>query len=131
MKLFLVFLMICFLCLMAGSESKQVPEPDETCTEIMIPQPRITADLSENEITPGWLRSYLFILNIIDPVKQLDLPTDHDKNGHNLSGKVLRVGRNAVSGIQQQKFRLSRYWRLLSARHINGFYIYFLEKLLI
>lgn len=131
MKLFLVLFTFFFLSLMAGSENRQVTLQCETCPEIVARQTQLEAYFPDDLVNPGWLRSYLFMLHILEPSKQLDLPVDHEKNGHGLSGKIIRSVHNTTFAPGQQIFRFSKYWRLLSARHINGFYIYSLEKLLI
>ncbi len=131
MKLLLVFFTMFFLCLMMGTESGEAPEYEGVNTEVVVHQDQIMVDMSDISAAPNWLKSYLLMLNILDPVKQIDLPGDHDKNWHNLHGKVLRSMRYVGFAFRQKIGHVCEIWRLLSNLYNSGFYIYSLQKLLI
>lgn len=131
MRLFQIAITISFLCLLIGVKDEQLPEKDKTYSEITTHQTQVSSDLSDFFKTPDWLRSYLFILNICDPVKQLDLPVNYDKIWNHLHGRMLRSVSRAEMAMSCQIRCISKYWRLLSDRYMNGFYLYTLEKLLI
>lgn len=81
MKLLLVFFTVFFCCLMMGTENGEAPEYEGVNTEVVVYQDQIMADIPDISVSPNWLRSYLLMLNILDPVKQIDLSGDHDKIG--------------------------------------------------
>lgn len=131
MRLFQIAITISFLCLLIGAKDEQLPVKDKIYSEMTTHQTQVSSDLSDFILTPDWLHSYLFILNICDPVKQLDLPVDHDKTWNHLHGRMLRSASRAEMAMSPQVRCISKYWRLLSDRYTNGFYLYTLEKLLI
>lgn len=75
-------------------------------------------------------RPVVLLRSLFLPGKQLDMPEDHG-HGFQLSSKTLSGFRHQLLTARTQMLYSQKFMRLLSARHINGFYIYSLEKLII
>ncbi len=131
MRLFLAYAAVLFFCLLTSTESKPATEDTAACPEIMVRQTQIEAEVPEGFIETGWLRSYLFMLKILEPVKQLDLPVDYDKYGFHPQGKSLSQKGRTMAYAGQRTGLFSKFGCLLSARYLDHFYIYSLEKMLI
>lgn len=131
MGLFLAYAIVLFFCLRTGMESKPATEDTVVRPEITVQQTQIEAEVPEGFIETGWLRSYLFMLKILEPVKQWDLPVDYDKYAFNPQGKFLSARDRTMAYVGQRTGLYSKFGRLLSARYLDRFYIYSLEKMLI
>lgn len=131
MKLFLIGITAFFLCLSVGTNGERFAVAEEARSEITVHQTQIGTNVPDWVVATNWLRTHLFILNILDPTKQLDLPVDHDKDWNSLHARILHTDSVDRMEVLRQICCVSKYWRLLSERYMNGFYIYFLEKLLI
>lgn len=129
MKLLLIFILFLLFCLL-GSGMNRVWGRDIAMAEKSSEQPEsLFSNISEIEVD-DYLRANVFIRNILSPIKQLDLPEDHGHSYH-LSAKILYHSNKSVLTARNQTFYSQKFMRLLSARHINGFYIYSLRKLII
>lgn len=131
MRLLLVYMVVLFLGLVIGTEKEVMPKQNVICSEVVPHPAQAEVNVPDVMITSGWFRPYLFALNILDPAKQLDQSSDHDKSWYHLHGKMLRSAQRREAAVLEQSCCISEYWRLLSERHADGFYIYSLEKLLI
>lgn len=94
--------------------SESFPEPEETVTS---PSRGI------------WMRAYFMLRDILTPAIQEDLLQDYPANY--FSGKISCSAYKSSLGGGIQILYSPKFMRLLLARHINGFYIYSLEKLII
>lgn len=131
MKLLLIVITATFLTLFVGKESRQVSENTEICNEVVVHPTQIASGSRDCLLPPRWLKSYFFILNILNPTRQFDLPGDHDKSWYSLHARILRSAQDIIFSVRQQPVGTGQFLRLLSARHLSGFYVYSLEKLLI
>lgn len=131
MRLFLLYFIILFLSfLMQGSGAGKESAEESTPVETTFTVTTVASDFSISCPEKNWLKTYFWILQVVNPGKQFDIPTDYNKYWNFLSVRDIRalIGRNTICTV----FFLSgaKYFRFLSARHINGFYI-FLRKLVI
>lgn len=131
MRLFLIVIAIFFFCFLAGSDTNAVRGTSDNYCEpaeyFVQADQKVTVGLD----SPEWLKTYLFIRDVLSSGKQLDLPGDYQKNWNNLHGRILHFMQNGVLTIQQRICCTLKYLRLLAVRYGDGFYIYSLEKLLI
>lgn len=131
MRLFLIVIAIFFFCFLAGSDTHATQETSGDYSEsvgyLVQADRKVTVGLD----SPEWLKTYLFIRDVLSSGKQLDLPGDYQKNWNNLHGRILHFIQNGVLTIQQRICCTLEYLRLLAVRYGEGFYIYSLEKLLI
>lgn len=130
MKLFLIYIILLFLCLVMNSGGCQTFPKEEVSTETVVPKTLISSKFPAGIAGNNWLRSYFLMLKVLSPVKQLDLPGDYNKSW-SITCKSLRSARKAILQIRQRICYTSEYMRLLSARHTNGFYVYSLRKLIL
>lgn len=130
MKLLLIYIALLFLVLVTGTASGQTSSDEEVTVEVVVPSEQIAADhpcfIAEN----NWLRGYFFMLRVLNPVKQLDLPGDY-KSCSNIPCRALNSSQRTSLIEQQEESYISEYMRLLSVRYSDGFYIYSLSKLII
>lgn len=126
--LFIFILFVCFLLLgssmsLDGKVNAVIADASSESSEMLFPD-MVRAELRSSS-QPAVLLRNLFL-----PGKQLDMPEDHG-HGFHASAKVLAGNHRQASTACIQVFSSRKFMRLLSARHINGFYIYSLEKLII
>lgn len=129
MKLLFVFILL-FVFLLLGSSMSREGKGEEPIADTTLEQSEILfPDAVQSEFRcssrPAVMLRCLFL-----PGKQLDMPEDHGHAFH-LSSKTLAGHRHPLLSEHVQMLYSQKFMRLLSARHINGFYIYSLEKLII
>lgn len=129
MKLLFIFILFfCFL-LLGSSMSREVKE-NIKIAGVSLEQPEMLfSDFTGTELRstsqPAVLLGNLFL-----PGKQLDMPEDNGYGSH-VSSKTLYGHHRPVLIAHVQWLYSQKFMRLLAARHMNGFYIYSLEKLII
>lgn len=131
MRLFLLYFIVFFLSfLMHGSGAGKESAEENTPVETTITETMVSSDFSISCPEKNWLKTYFWILQVVNPGKQFDIPSDYNKYWNFLSVRDISalIGQNTICSV----FFLSgsKYFRFLSARHVNGFYI-FLRKLVI
>ena len=132
MRLLFLFLVVLFLFSVKRSEGTRImPEEETVVLEMTAPERPITSDLSRETECGDWDDARMWIIRVLNPVKQLDLPTDNSKAGLYLSCRVLRSDSKFVLSNQRQKIIGAQFMSLLSVRYFQGFYIYSLKKLII
>lgn len=129
MKLLFIFILfVCFLLL--GSSISQEKKGNIVIAGISSEQSEMLfPDMVRSELRSSSQPAVLF-RNLFLPGKQLDTPEDHD-HGFQVIGKTLPGHRRQVLTAQVRTLFAQKFMRLLSARYMNGFYIYSLEKLII
>lgn len=129
MKLLFVFILFVGFLLLGSSmrsEGKgEEPIAGTTLKQSEILFPDAVRSEFKSSSRPAVMLRCLFL-----PGKQSDMPEDHGHAFH-LNGKTLAGHRHPLLSEHVQMLYSQKFMRLLSARHINGFYIYSLEKLII
>lgn len=131
MKLLLIYSILIFLCPVIRVGSERASFGEEAGMEtVVLPEQISREPLVMADADSSWLRTYYYMLKVLNPVKQLDLAGDY-KSWNGVRCKLLYSARNTfLSGLPQVCYT-SEYMRLLSVRHSDGFYIYSLRKLII
>ena len=131
MKLFLLHIIVVLvgMLMLTGEGQRQLTPP--ASTETVDENTQLTTKLSADLHKANWLRNYLLMMKVLNPAKQLDLPGDYEKCWNNVPCKVLPWVQQAAARSSLKVCYSTKYLRLLSERHSDGFYLYFLRKLLI
>lgn len=130
MKLLLIYLTFLSLFLLAGPGGERTSSKDEVKAEVLLSSSQISTESPASVAESHWLRNYYMMLRILNPVKQLDLPSDY-KSWNGIPCKSLSSSHKSYAPMPLQKRHVVKFMRFLSARHSDGFYIYSLRKLII
>lgn len=130
MKLLLLSFVVLFFCLLIRTENEQASLKKEAETEVVMPLTQIASEFPVIVAETDWLKTYFLMLKVLNPVKQLDLPGDY-KMWSSTFYKLLHASSEYLLTVRQKACYTSKYMRLLSARHRDGFYVYSLGKLII
>lgn len=131
MRLFLLYMIVFFLSfLMQGSGTEKECPVGQPPVDIAYTETAISSDFSIPCAEKNWLKTYFWILQIVNPGKQFDIPVDHSKYWNNLSGRDVHTLINWSAVCPVFFLSSSKYFRFLSSRHVHGFYI-FLRKLIL
>lgn len=130
MKLLLIFILFLLFFILGSGMNRELKEDIAVTESLPEEQEMLIRDFSISE-NYNWLDSYFRMLDVLASVKQLNLLQDQTGHSHHQEGKVLPGHRDSSMTSCMQALYASKFMRLLSARHVNGFYIYSLEKLII
>lgn len=130
MKLLLIYMTLLFLCLLIGPGGERISLKEEVKTEVLMPSDQVSAESTDIIADSHWLRTYCMIWKVLNPVKQLDLPSDY-KSWNGIPCKSLSSSHKSYAPIPLQESHAAQFMRFLSARHSDGFYIFSLRKLII
>lgn len=130
MKLLLIYVTLLFLFLLAGTGNAEASSDGEVTTEVVLSPTQISAEHPAIIAETNWLQTYFFMLKVLNPVKQLDLPGDY-KSYNGVPCKSLNSGQKTAFIERQEESYVSKYMRLLSVRYSDGFYTYSQGKLII
>lgn len=130
MKLLLIFILFLLFFILGSGMNQELKENITVTESSPEKQDILIRDFSISE-NYNWLDSYFRMLDVLASVKQLNLFQDQTGHSHHQEGKVLPGHRDSLMTARIQALYVSKFMRLLSARHVNGFYIYSLEKLII
>lgn len=130
MKLLLIYMTLLSLCLLIGPGGERISSQEEVKSEVLMPLSQESVDCPTIVAESHWLRTYYMMLKVLNPVKQLDLPSDY-KSWNGIPCKSLSSSHKSYAPIPLQESHAAKFMRFLSARHSDGFYIYSLRKLII
>ena len=132
MKLLLVFILFLIFLILDSGIGRELKE-DITVAEPMPEQQEMLFARNTELRARDWYATCMFIREITGAsVNQGDIPDDQGGHIHGWGAKAFfKYNGLSVLAGQMQALYSQKFMRLLSARHINGFYIYSLEKLII
>lgn len=129
MKLLFVLILFFIFWVLKSGLGQDLKE-DVTVAEPMPDQQEMIVSEYAGLKTMDWCPFCVFVVQITDTSVRGDIPDDHSGFCSGCISKFFKHNRSVLAG-QMQALYSQKFMRLLSARHINGFYIYFLEKLII
>lgn len=130
MKLLVFYIIVVLIFLTVVSETRISVAEHIKAAEGLSEQSSVTAEYAGVD-EEAWFRAYMLMIRRIVPAKVLDLPGDKGMDQEHLFYKILHPSRQSFAGGHLRSITSNNFLQLLSVRHSKGFYIYYLEKLII